>query len=285
MKKVLVFVLMLMILCTSVVAHPDGGTLGDVPKTAEDIVVDGVKDEIYNYGLVINIDQSLTGNPVKATAVANLLFKDGKLYVYAEIKDADVVIPDSSLQESSPWSCDSLEVFINAENSDDNTKTMQYRIDNTGWPCAYDQNGLADYGPDAAKAHFEFGEVTTGAGYNVEYAIPVSAATVGVNFQINDVSSDGSAQTWAMSKSAVTGEGAGSWVAAEYPFITIGGSEVALPVEIIEEEAGEAAEAAPAAAPAAAQAVSAAQTFDATAVAMVLIGISGLGIAVSKKRR
>lgn len=277
MKKLLAFFLIAALLTLPVMAHMDGGTLGDVPFTDEEIIVDGIKDEIYDYGaLEVQIDQALNGSEVKATAVAYLLYKDGYLYVFASIKDKDVVIPTADQQQSQPWVCDSLEVFINEPNGDDNAATMQYRIDNENWPCAYNQGGLAAYGADAAAEYFKWGEVDTAAGYDVEYAIPVAATTFGVNFQINDVSSDGSAQTWAMAYSEVTKAGAGSWVAAEYPYLTVGGSTVNYPIEEDEEEA--AAEGA-----AAAEAPKAAKTVDVASIALIVMAITGTGIVVSKK--
>lgn len=283
MKRLLVFAMVLSLLCTMAFAHTDGGLLGDVPQTSEAITVDAVKDAIYDFGLSVPITYPNGTSDVKATANAWLLSKDGYLYVYAEIKDADVVVAPADLQTSSPWSIDSLELFINSDNSDDNAATTQYRIDNEGWPCVYDQNGRADYGPDAVGSAFMYAEVDTSAGYNVEFAVPVTGSAVGINFQVNDVSSDGSDQTWAMVHSDVTGSGSSSWTAGDYPYITIGGSTVSLPVEVVEETP--AADEAPAAdTSAATTAPAAAQTSDIIPAAVVMALLGAAGLVICKKR-
>lgn len=282
MKKFLAIAMALTVLATAVSAHVDGGTLGDVPTTSEEITVDGVKDDIYDFGLKVDVVHPNGTSEVKGTVAAYLLYKDGNLYVFGEVTDSDVVAPAEADQQSQPWVTDSFEVFINENNSDASTDSMQYRIDNAGWPCAYDQNGVAAYGADAASEYFSFGNQTTATGYNVEFCIPVTNTTVGVNFQLNDVFSDGSAQTWAMPYSEVTGSGTESWAAEKYPYITIGGSTVSLPVE--EVVADEPAADAPVAAEATTTAP-AAQTFDVVTIALALAGVSAAGIVVSKKRK
>ena len=79
--------------------------------------------------------------------------------------------------------------------------------------------------------------------------------------------SDGS-QSFAMAPSKVTGAGAGSWTPGEYPYITIGGSTVSLPVEDSGEATG-----------------GSAATFDFTAVAAVGAALSAAGYALTKKRK
>lgn len=125
-----------------------------------------------------------------------------------------------------------------------------------GFPSAYNQSGLAEYGQGKADSYFTYAARSTDNGYAVEYSIPVSAKEVGINLQINDVLSDGS-QSLAMAPSKVTGAGAGSWTAGEYPYVTIGGSTVSLPVEDSGEATG-----------------GSAATFDFTAVAAVGAALS-----------
>lgn len=162
---------------------------------------------------------------------------------------------------------DSFEVFVNEKNSDVEADIMQYRIDCAGFPSVYDRNGLAEYGPGNADSYFTYAAKSTDNGYAVEFCVPVSAKEVGVNFQINDVLSDGS-QSLAMAPSKVTGAGAGSWTPGEYPYITIGGSTVSLPVEDSGEATG-----------------GSAATFDFTAVAAVGAALSAAGYALTKKRK
>lgn len=266
-RKLLALTLVLSALITGVSAHVDGGNLGDVPNSAEKITVDGKKDAIYDQALKVKVDQANGSTSVNATGEAWLLYADGHLYVYAEVTDKDIVDPDPDTQSSSPWMTDSFEVFVNEKNSDDAADIMQYRIDCSGFPSAYDRNGLAEYGPGNADSYFTYAARSTDNGYAVEYSIPVSAKEVGVNFQINDVLSDGS-QSLAMAPSKVTGAGAGSWNPGEYPYITIGGSTVSLPVEDSGEATG-----------------GSAATFDFTAVAAVGAALSAAGYALTKKRK
>lgn len=264
-RKLLVLPLALALLATGVSAHTNGGLLGDIPSTTEAVTVDGKKDAIYDYGLAVDIDQKLGTSEVKATAKAWLVYKDGNVYVYAEVKDADVVEPDAATQTSAPWTTDSLEVFINSSNSDNNADTMQYRIDNVGFGCAYNQSGTAEYGPGKADKYFTYACKPSDAGYNVEFCIPVEGKEVGINFQINDMSSDGSAQTWAMPYSKVTGAGPNSWVAAEYPYVTIGTTTASLPV--VEEPA------------------SSATTLDMASFAAVAAALGAAGFVAFKKKK
>lgn len=280
MKKILAILISAIVLCVPVMAHVDGGYLGDIPTTTEDITVDAVMDEIYNYGLKVDITSALDTNPVNSSAVAYLLYKDGNLYVYAEVTDDDVVIPNADDQANQPWVCDSLEVFINANNSAESTDIVQYRIDNEGWPCAYDQNGLAAYGADAAAEYFTFAEVDTDAGYNVEYCIPVAVTTFGISFQINNVYSDGTAQDWAQVYSAATGAGPGSWNAENYPYVSINGT-ASLPAAETEAPATETAAAEDTAAED--TTTTAPQTADIVAVAALVSVIALAGVIVSKK--
>lgn len=266
-RKLLALTLVLSALITGVSAHVDGGNLGDVPNTAEKITVDGKKDAIYDQALKVKVDQANGSTSVNATGEAWLLYADGHLYVYAEVADKDLVDPDPDTQSSSPWMTDSFEVFVNEKNSDVEADIMQYRIDCAGFPSVYDRNGLAEYGPGNADSYFTYAAKSTDNGYAVEFCVPVSAKEVGVNFQINDVLSDGS-QSLAMAPSKVTGAGAGSWTPGEYPYITIGGSTVSLPVE----DSGEATD-------------GSAATFDFTAVAAIGAALSAAGYALTKKRK
>ena len=265
-RKLLALTLVLSALITGVSAHVDGGNLGDVPNTAEKITVDGKKDAIYGQGLKVKIEQPTGTNEVKATADAWLLYSDGHLYIYAEVADKDIVDPTSDIQESSPWSTDSLEVFINEKNSDSDKDIMQYRIDCTGFPSVYNHNGLAEYGQGKADSYFSYGERSTDNGYAVEYSIPVSSKEIGICLQINDVLSDGT-QTGAWVYSAVTGSGANSWTAGEHPYVTIGGSTVALAAAATDDPAASA------------------STFDITAIAAVGAALSAAGYALTKKRK
>ncbi len=218
-------------------AHIDGGKLGDVPGTGTAISVDGVKDDIYADGLTAEIkyEKGDSSKEVAATGVVTMLCTDGYLYVFFEVNDADIVEPDTSLQQSSPWRTDSCEVFVNEKNSASENDVVQYRIDCSGWPCAYTRTGVAAYGPSAAGKYFEFAEVDTAKGYNAEFKIPLktvgknilagnSTDAIGVNFQINDVNSTDFNLTWATVYSKYYDHGTDSWDVFAYPYVTLANS-------------------------------------------------------------
>ena len=206
----------------TVSASERGGYLGDVPGTTETIVIDGEMDDIYQYGLNVEIKYE-KDRPVKATGTAKLLYSGGKLYVFAKVMDEDVRDPDQEMRESSPWRTDSFEVFINLDNDDNVYAVKQYRTDNGGWPSVYDQNGLKAYGPSAADKYFEYAAKKDVSGYCVEVAIPVDAEgkDIGVNFQINDVNTSAEELTWAMVYSEAVGGGTDSWSVAVYPYLSL----------------------------------------------------------------
>ena len=226
-RKIIVAMLAVSLLLSAaltftVSASERGGYLGDVPGTTETIVIDGEMDDIYQYGLNVEIKYE-KDKPVKATGTAKLLYSGGKLYVFAKVMDEDVRDPDQEMRESSPWRTDSFEVFINLENDDNVYAVKQYRTDNGGWPSVYDQNGLKAYGPSAADKYFEYAAKKDVSGYCVEVAIPVDAEgkDIGVNFQINDVNTSAEELTWAMVYSEAVGGGTDSWSVAVYPYLSL----------------------------------------------------------------
>ena len=138
MKKALTVLtaLTLIFMLTAIIpasANVNGGYLGDVPRTAVKIDVDGERDTIYNYGLAVDVKYE-KDREVKATGVVTLLFSDGTLYAYAEVEDADVKEPSEEAHTTTPWHSDSFEVFINIPNNNNVYDIMQYRVDWTGWP-------------------------------------------------------------------------------------------------------------------------------------------------------
>lgn len=228
MKKALTVLtaLTLIFMLTAIIpasANVNGGYLGDVPRTAVKINVDGERDAIYNYGLAVDVKYE-KDREVMATGVVTLLFSDGTLYAYAEVEDSDVKEPSEEAHTTTPWHSDSFEVFINIPNNNNVYDIMQYRIDWTGWPSVYDKNGLEAYGQKAADKYFKYAAKRTAAGYCTEFAIPVDAAgkDIGVNFQINDMYGDDNTLTWAMVYSEAIQTGTDSWAVNIYPYLSLG---------------------------------------------------------------
>lgn len=279
MKKLaLLLTACVLLLTIGIFASESGVSYGDVPATEVDVVIDAAKDEIYAKGLYMRLDRLLApdGNDYGTRGDAYLLLKDNFLCIFVDVQTTDLIPPDPDLQANSPWSVESVEVFINEGNTDDNANTVQYRIDTTGWPCVYTQAGQADYGHDMVGSQFGYASVITGTGYAVEYKIPLKdyaqGTKIGFQFQINDPNDAGQVHT--MSQSSLT---ASSWTAELYDYITIGAP---LPVET-EPPATEAAAEAPAEE---APVVISAQTGDIVLFAL-LTGITSVIAAVKAKKR
>lgn len=247
MKRISISLLLCALLFTlSVFAAEAGANYGDVPSTQTDIKIDAVKDDVYAKGLKMIIDRPL--DPAAADygtrGEGYLLFKGSDLYVFVSVTSADLIAPAADLQASTPWTTESVEVFINEGNTDDNANTMQYRIDTSGWPCVYNQAGQADYGADMVGKQIGYAAAITDTGYNVEFRIPIKnaaqGAKIGFQFQINDPNEAGQVQV--MSRSSLT---ASSWTAELYDYITVGAP---LPVETEAPATEAAVETAPAAA-------------------------------------
>lgn len=84
-------------------AYTENASYGTVPKISEDIKIDGLKDKAYNNGLQINIDRVDAPPELFATAKAWYLWAEGRIYVYAEISNPDVLAHiDIELQRTDP---------------------------------------------------------------------------------------------------------------------------------------------------------------------------------------
>lgn len=283
--------LVLSVLAIPAIAAEAGASLGDVPQSYADIVVDAVKDDIYESGLKLDISRPLTDgqDETGTSGIGWLLYKDGWLYEYIEVTDPQLFPPDPDKQTGTPWETDSVEVFVNVTNSDESTDVLQFRIDVTGWPCVYDQNGLADYGPDAVGDQFKYAAKEVSGGYILEFGIPLNVAEgtkVGFQNQINDRYDDDMSQVQWMTPSSL---GSSSWTAELYDYIVIGAMltppvEEAPAEEAPAEEAPAAAEPAPIAEAAPAAPAAAAQTSDIASVA-IIAAVAALGYAVVLKKR
>lgn len=287
MKKLIVLALtLLMIMSISVSAAPTGASLGDIPQTGIAITVDATKDDIYDKGLIIPLERPLTAgqNDYGTKGTAWCLFNNGTLYVVVNVKDSDIETPDPANQKSSPWSTESVEIFVDAGNKGEQANVLQYRIDVTGWPCVYTQAGRADYGQEAVGDAFGYACKLSSNEYWVEFAIPLEGAKTegfqfGFQFQINDRSTKGDPQVQVMSPSSL---GATSWSADTYDYAVVG--KLIIEEEIIVEEAVAEAAAPVASAPAAP--VKAAQTSDMTVIMSIgTLLTSGAAFIISKKRK
>jgi len=305
MKKTLAILMAAFLLLSAMVlpamAHKANASYGDVPKTSDAIIIDGEKDPVYDKGLKLDIfrTQVYDEEDTDTRGAAWILWSDGFLYIYSEIKDSTIIpVGDYTDQSGQPWMCDSLEVFIDWANDEEGGDFDQFRIDAYGYRSFQTNitNGENSYGQEESVAEgiFEGKAKNISGGYAVEFKIPIqkgrgAGADIGLLFQINDMT-DPDTRAMVFSGSS-TGE-AKSWVPAEADFIVLSASEV---TGVVAEEAApppeEAvpapAEEAPAAAapePQTEAPAAAAQTGDNTAMYFVLAAMAVL-FAASKKRR
>lgn len=223
MKKVLSLALASLLtvsLAATVGAMEGNDKLGTIPYITDEIVIDGEMDAIYATGLKTEVTKPL-GDSCKASATCYLVHDGENLYLYAEVMDDDLVTPAQSDLESQPWVCDSLELMIDGSNND-TVEVTQTRLGWTGWASWYTEGGAeSKNGDDAYPEVKECAANEIDGGYTVEMALNMKqfgvtpGTDIGIQYQINDVFSDGSAQA------NVTINGSGPWVNADYPVATV----------------------------------------------------------------
>jgi hypothetical protein len=90
MKKifaVILAVILLSALAVPVIAAPDGENMGTIPMTNIPIIIDGIKDDVYNHGLIVPIDQPNSDAEGSGGGTAYFLWSaDGYLYIFQEFK-------------------------------------------------------------------------------------------------------------------------------------------------------------------------------------------------------
>ena len=172
------------------VSAGSGASYGSVPATDESIAIDGSKDEIYDYGLLIdNIDiihndtQQATGTSAKAWLLWD---GDDTLYAYVEVKDSVIIEYEG---EPDPWLTDSVELFLDYSNSNARTRD-QYRIDFAGRGSYFDTQSY--FGDDMKQFGFEnWAAVLTDDGYAVEFEISAynepMEGDIGFHIMLNDM--------------------------------------------------------------------------------------------------
>ena len=247
MKKIIailtVITLLFALMSVPVLAHKDNKSYGNVTKSADDIKIDAVKDAVYDKGLKLDVNRQYDGEGIGdygTTGTAWILWQDGFLFVFAEIKQ--VFLQDKGeaedKQSGQPWECDSFEVFLDFSNEAEGGDCDQFRIDAWGYR-SFEQRtttGENSYGGDASSADgvFEGAAVINGTNYNVEYKIPFqhpagAGSQIGLLLQINDMVEGGAGRSIVFSGSS-TGESR-SWQAAEFDYIVLSDEKVTAVVQ------------------------------------------------------
>ena len=221
MKKILSLALAgLLTVSMAAVASAQAGNqnIGTIPYVAETIVIDGEMDAAYAGAMKTDVTKGFNCDPT-ASAVAYAIHDGENLYVYAEIADADMVDCDPAKQESAPWETDSFEIILDGSNTTADT-LYQARVDWTGWASYYtnlgSKGGISGYGPASFPGVQEAAAVEIDGGYAIEVALNLpkfavlAGNKIGIHYQVNDMHSDGSAQT------VMTASGQGPWDGPNY---------------------------------------------------------------------
>ena len=219
-----------------VLAHKNNKSYGDVPKSKDAITLDGDKDAVYDKGLILPVDlDKLYGDDgCSARGTAYLLWQDGFLYVFAEIKDPYVMPQGDYVDQSGqPWMTDSLEVFLDPSNSLEDDAFDQYRIDAYGYR-SFELRATGDrassYNEDESVANgiFEGKAKLVSGGYNVEFKIPITkgaGSDIGMLLQINDMDDSGN-RTLAFTRASAPVENEMSWFPVNADYIVLSANEV-----------------------------------------------------------
>ena len=282
MKKLLSVILagvVLSSLAASVSAAADAKKVAVVPKVPSNdlIVIDGeMNDQVWADAVKVEINQLNLGSEDGAQGTAYMLWGDNTWYLFYDVTDSDIVIPDENAQLTGPWNTDSVEMFFDFGNEHADL-VQQFRVDTTGWLSYYTEGGADSiYGPGANEFFGGYAVEMDAAGYNVEVAVNLEkwglkeGDAIGLQLQINDMTAANETSTtavWNMAQSL----GATSWEADLYDYVVLGGA-----LEVPEEPAEDApAEDAPAA--------TAPTTADAGIVAAAAVMAIAAGVVLSKK--
>lgn len=279
MKKSLVLLTLLTVLLLTVLpvsAIESGKSFGQVLMIPDGVTIDGEKDYAYDQSCRIDITLPDDPNVITGTTGAGYVLWNGSdtLYVYVEIKDKEVLVPNGS--EDKPWHTDSVEVFIDYTNTNGRERD-QYRIDAAGAPTYYNneiatsifKDGVGKYGFE------EWAAKKISGGYAVEFQIkaynePIKAGMkLGFDICVNDVYTGAESEAIYCAASSQESKGNPNY----YDFIELSGTEVEYE-EIVEPAAG-----------AAAGSVVAARTADASVLALVSMILSCGAAYVCGKRR
>ncbi len=272
MKKLTALLLITMLLAVlpiSVFANSDGASWGEVPLYTGDIDLDGEKDDVYDEGLIVKINNRTDGIKGGATADAYMLWGSGKFYVFFDVNDADIVKYDAA---RSNWQNEGVEFTLDFKNDGSNrskvTIVMEPNI------CAPSGDAPEKIGASVCKR--------TSHGYSVELIYDLSQQSVqapkagvayGINMLVNDMTGT---DTRGIIRTTHKNNPTENEV-AKFDYIVLGSEEVG--IEIIEEETE-----APAASGAKAP-VTAAKTADLMLLPMLVLAVSGMGVTVISRKK
>ncbi|WP_210479633.1 endo-1,4-beta-xylanase [Naasia sp. SYSU D00948] len=158
--------------------------------------IDGEVDEAWAGANSVVTSKLVAGDPNGAEATVRTLWRDGTLYVLAEVAD-----PTLDASGSDPWIQDSVEIFLDAGN----VKNGPYRYDDTQIRISYLNAVSFGTGDEAfQEGRLQSATSVTDGGYIVEAAISLldegGVGTFhGLDFQVNDATAGArtAVKTWA----------------------------------------------------------------------------------------
>ncbi len=266
-------------MATSVAASDIGESKGVVPKVPDgQITIDGeLTESVWTEGIEVMIDLFNTGTEDDTHGIARMLWADGSWYLYVQVYDAEVVVPEEDAQLNRPWESDSVEMFFDFGNEHAQL-AQQFRVDCTGWQSYYEEGGATyAYGPDA-EAFFDDSAVKmTSYGYDIEMRINLDkyglkeGDKIGLQLQINNQTEASKPANYNVYNMASSLD-AKSWDVDMYDYIELG-AELNIPEEVVEDV--------PAADAPAAE--STPVTADAGIVAAAAVMAIAAGVVLSKK--
>ncbi len=266
-------------LAASVSASYDAAKVADVPKVPSNdlIKIDGaMDDQVWADAVKVEINQYNTGDENGATGTAYMLWGDGTWYLFYDVTDADIVVPDQEMQDTQPWCTDSVEMFFDFGNEHADL-VQQFRVDVEGWLSYYTEGGADQiYGPEADQFFGDYAVTMDAAGYNVEVAVNLEkwglkeGDAIGIQLQINDCTQESPTATASVFNMAQSLD-AKSWDADLYDYVVLGGA-----LEVPEEPAADEVVDAPAD-------TTAPTTADAGIVAAAAVMAVAAGVVLSKK--
>jgi endo-1,4-beta-xylanase len=155
-----------------------------IPEASVAPVIDGTKDAVWAAASTVTTNKLLSGSADGAKAKVYQLWKDGYLYVLADVTDATIDVSSPNAYEQ-----DSVEIFTDLGNA----KNGSYRADDAQMRISVDNAisfGAGD-SEDAQRARLTSATSRTSTGYIVEARIDMKDSTgvgrfEGVDYEVND---------------------------------------------------------------------------------------------------
>ena len=235
MKKVISILLSVLLAASFTIAaaaDETGENAGTVPGTSAALTLDGVMDEAYQSGLVLEGFKLSDGEPGDTAVKYYLTYTADALWVFADVPD-DTLETVLENEDQPNYKMDSVEVMLDPDNGGYNTPDetpFQMRVDYQGNLSArLGQGGTSLYHSPERDGNVDFFEavaVVVDGGFQAEYRIPLEDLTpgraMGLNICYNDWDEDGLDRVVYTTTKLVD-----SWYPESFDYVVLG--EIAAP--------------------------------------------------------